>query len=150
MELFMSRPILAGIFALISTAIIFLPDRLGAEPQYLEVAAKSIIAAPRGDQLLMLIDLQAHRSKLKELPEADAMAIAVETAKHYAGQTLDSTQYRDKFASVDVILAFIESMDEYNRPDAGGMTRLGMLKLKKGDSGVDVISADVDQSLFKM
>lgn len=105
----------------------------------LEVAAKSLIAAPREGRILMLVDLQAHKKLLIEQLEPARKAAVLATALHYGTQTLQSGRFDASLNKVEVIVAMVENMDEYARPNYGGMLRLGTVTVQRTGDKFDVI-----------
>jgi hypothetical protein len=115
----------------------------------LELAETNIIAAPRGEKLLMLINLEPQRATLKSMQDNAINDVLSATGKAQAARILDLERNRGKFAVVDVVFAFVSSMDEYNRPNFGGMTRLGTATFRKSDQSVVLEKMDLNFSLFK-
>lgn len=120
-----------------------------AATKALELAETNIIAAPRGEKLLMLINLEPQRNALKAMQDAAINDVLSETGKAQAGRILDQERNRGKYAVVDVIFAFVSSMDEYNRPNFGGMTRLGTATFRKSDQSVALEKMDLNFTLFR-
>jgi hypothetical protein len=115
----------------------------------LELAESNIIAAPRGEKLLMLINLEPQRGALKSMQDNAINDVLSATGKAQAARILDLERNRGKFAVVDVVFAFVSSMDEYNRPNFGGMTRLGTATFRKADQTVALEKIDLNFSLFR-
>lgn len=122
---------------------------LAQAPAPLQVTESNVIAAPRGERLLMLINLEPQRAALKGMTDAAVKEVLTETGKAQATRILTLAQYQGKFASVETIYAYVTSMDEYNRPNFGGMTRLGTASFKKSGQAVELDKIDLNLQLFK-
>jgi hypothetical protein len=122
---------------------------LAQAPAPLPVTESNVIAAPRGERLLMLINLEPQRAALKGMTDAAVKDVLTETGKAQAARILTLAQYQGKFASVETIYAYVTSMDEYNRPNFGGMTRLGTASFKKSGQTVELDKIDLNLQLFK-
>jgi hypothetical protein len=115
----------------------------------LDVPAKSIIAAPREGRIVILVDVNAHKAWLLARPEDARKAALVATATHYALQTLQSGKFDAKLTDAEVIVAMIENMDEYNRPNFGGMVRLGTVTVRRAGDKVEVVAETIQPGLVK-
>ena len=120
-----------------------------AIPRHIDVLSANIIAAPRGEKLLMLLNLQPQRSELRGMSDADIQAVATETGKRQAQELLNEERYKGKFTTVDVIFAYVSSMDEYNRPNFGGMLRLGTATFAFENDKLNLKASDLRLSAFK-
>lgn len=147
----MPRTKMSHVFALCLAPFVigFLNSAASAQTTALDVPAQGIIAAPRGERILMLLNLQSDREKLRAMSAEDASATLVETGKRYAFATLNDERYRGSYTTVEVIFAFVANMDEYNRPNYGGMVKLGTVSYQREESAVKVVSTNLDPGLIK-
>lgn len=107
-----------------------------AQTKALDVPEKNIVAAPRGERLLVLLNLQPDRDKLRAMSAEDASATLIETGKRYAADILNSDRYRGQYKTAEVIFAFVVDMDEYSRPNYGGMVRVGTVSYQREEAGL--------------
>jgi len=117
-------------------------------PKALDVARSNIVAAPRGERLLMLLNLQPDRDKLRALPADDVNSTLVETGKRYVSELLNDERYRS-FSTVEVIFALVTSMDEYARPNYGGMVRIGTVSFKREGTDISVTATNLDPKTLR-
>lgn len=120
-----------------------------AQTKALDVPEKSIVAAPRGERILMMLNLQADREKLRAMSAEDASATLVETGRRYATAVLNDERYRASYSVAEVIFAFVVNMDEYNRPNYGGMVRVGTVSYQREEAGLKVVSTQLDTSTIR-
>ncbi|GIQ79047.1 hypothetical protein BraRD5C2_74990 [Bradyrhizobium sp. RD5-C2] len=142
----MWKPLLACLM----TFFVALPmSGVSAEaPKALDVARSNIVAAPRGERLLMLLNLQPDRDKLRALPADDVNSTLVETGKRYVSELLNDERYRS-FSTVEVIFALVTSMDEYARPNYGGMVRIGTVSFKREGTDISVTATNLDPKTLR-
>ena len=117
-------------------------------PKALDVARSNIVAAPRGERLLMLLNLQPDRDKLRALPADDVNSTLVETGKRYVSELLNDERYRS-YSTVEVIFTLVTSMDEYARPNYGGMVRIGTVSFKREGTDISVTATNLDPKTLR-
>lgn len=108
----------------------------------LELAPSNVIGAPRGSKFLMLLNLQQYRATLTSMSDADFEKTLAETAKAQVKRLIEAGSNKSNSKDFEVIFAFVTNMDEYNRPDFGGMARLGsaIVELNSRDPIIKSIS----------
>jgi hypothetical protein len=114
----------------------------------LVLAPKNMVSATRAGRLLVLLDLQPQRASLVGMGADQAIARMVATAEHYANELLSSTRYHD-VQDAEVVLAFVEDMDQYNRANFAGMVRLGSVKLRRDGDKAHVTEESINRALIK-
>lgn len=97
----------------------------------LDVPAKHVVVATDKGKLLVLIDLYPFAAQLKAKSAAEANAIAEATATRYVQQHAAAKEHAN-LPEATVMLVSVKNMDEYNRPNYGGMLRHGTLTFKRG------------------
>jgi hypothetical protein len=120
-----------------------------AQTKALDVPEKNIVAAPRGERLLVLLNLQPDRDKLRAMSAEDASGTLIETGKRYASDILNSDRYRGQYKTAEVIFAFVVDMDEYSRPNYGGMVRIGTVSYQREEAGLKVVSTQLDTGVIR-
>lgn len=110
---------------------------------------RNVIAAPRSGKLVMLLALQDHRAALRAMEPAAVEQILSETAKRYLTEAFGNARYREGFPNADVIFAFVDNMDEYNRPNFGGMRRIGSASFLHEAGAVKIQSVQIDMNLIR-
>jgi hypothetical protein len=130
-------------------AVFAVPATAQEPPKPLEVPAKSIVAAPREGRILILVDVYSHKSWLLSKSDDARKAALIATATHYATQTLQSGRFDAKINDAEVIVAMIENMDEYNRPNYGGMLRLGTVTIRRAADSIQVVGETLQPGLVK-
>lgn len=73
----------------------------------------------------------------------------VETGRRYALAVLNDERYRGGYSTAEVIFAFVANMDEYNRPNYGGMVRIGTVSYQREDAGLKVVSTQLDAGVIR-
>jgi len=108
----------------------------------LELAPSNVIGAPRGTKFLMLLNLQQYRATLVSMSDADFEKTLAETAKAQVKKLIEAGSNKSNSKDFEVIFAFVTNMDEYNRPNFGGMIRLGnaIVEINSGDPTIKSIS----------
>lgn len=102
----------------------------------LTVKEKHVVVAQKGSQLIILLDLNQNRTELEASGE-NAKEIVIATASYHARQNLLKPEFQFANSAV-VLIVFVESMDEYNRADYGGMKRFGTITFSKVGSEVSM------------
>jgi hypothetical protein len=102
----------------------------GAAP--FEVGDRNVIVAPRGDRLLGLINFAA---VLASAPEGERVCRMAATAQAVAAKRL-ADPAAQRFAQIELIIALVDNMDEYARPNYAGMRHLGRITFARSGEGV--------------
>ncbi|QOZ32098.1 hypothetical protein XH92_10680 [Bradyrhizobium sp. CCBAU 53421] len=138
------------LFACLMTFFVSLPMSVATAQttKALDVARSNIVAAPRGERLLMLLNLQPDRDKLRALSADEVNSTLVETGKRYATEMLSDERYKS-YATVEVIFAFVTSMDEYARPNYGGMVKIGTVSFKREGAEISVTANNLDPKTIR-
>jgi hypothetical protein len=100
----------------------------------LDVGDKNVIAAPRKDRMLALINFAG---TLPTVPKADQTCVVIATARKTAGYILSQPRSQE-FNTIEIIVALVENMDEYARPDYSGMKQLGRLTFERVGAGMEL------------
>lgn len=137
----------AAIMAALALALPLIPSVAAAEQLLLD--KRNVVAAPRAGRVLVLLALQEHRAKLRAMGEADLKAAFADTARHYLAEIFASDRYREGFTNADVVFAFVDNMDEYNRPNFGGMTRIGSASFQRDGDALKPLSVQVMPDALK-
>lgn len=141
----------SGVLAALLLAIgMCLPISPGfaAEGTSLTLEKRNVVAAPRSGKIMVLLALQEHRDKLRGLSQPDAERLLGETAKRYLTETFGNERYRE-VNNAEVIFAFVDNMDEYNRPNFGGMKRIGTAGFQREARSLKQLSLQVDMTVLK-
>lgn len=99
----------------------------------LDVPAKHIVVAPDKGKLLILLDLFPFAEQLRGKSGKEAADIATATAAKYA-DLYSAKKEHASLAETTVMIVYVKNMDEYNRPNYGGMVRHGTLTFKRDAS----------------
>jgi len=140
---------LPALLPLVTSTPLLLSHAYAAEDAPLTLDKRNVVAAPRSGKIVMLLALQEHREKLRGLPQADAERLLGETAKRYLTETFNNERYRQGFDNADVIFAFVDNMDEYNRPNFGGMKRVGTATFQREAGSLKQLSLQIDINALK-
>lgn len=107
--------------------------------QPLEIEPEDIVSGKRKDKLLVLINFAKVWSSLTL--ESRNCAILV-TARSVATDKLSRSEFA-KLPSATVIVALVKNMDEYARPNYGGMTKFGTISFSRKAGDVELESWNV-------
>ena len=100
----------------------------------------NIIIAPRGKRLLSLINISSYLQKFRE---EELLCRIYVTARALAAERFDE-DVDGNITSIDVIIASVENMDEYARPDYAGMRKFGTISFRPGENGPKMTHSDVE------
>tara|TARA_B100001093_G_C26534399_1_gene887427 strand:+ start:178 stop:624 length:447 start_codon:yes stop_codon:yes gene_type:complete len=105
----------------------------------LDVGEKNMLVAPRGEELVGLINVA---TTLSSVPQKDKFCRIYATAQALAKRhhQLDTAR---KLGSINIIIAVIDNMDEYGRPNYAGMHRIGNITFSYRDNSLEAIGGEL-------
>lgn len=98
----------------------------------IQIADKDIIAAPRNDRMLALINFAPVIASVAKQEQPCKLTV---TAAKVAAEKMASSSAQ-RFQKIEVILSLVENMDEYARPNYAGMRHIGRMTFERTDGSL--------------